>query len=167
MRYTWTNSSWQRMEAIGRQEMAYSKLTRPRSNCYKDGDYGGSAYGRSHHRDGNYTHRSQMGIGKFPSRAKTFDHIPYNNYGAYEGINYTYDYCENSPYEVCKGYHCSHEFSPTCLNYNINEQKEIYHGVRRPSIASLNASSSNVVRLLWLFEALDSRTNPFKERGMA
>ncbi|KAI5666913.1 hypothetical protein M9H77_16766 [Catharanthus roseus] len=28
------------MEAIGRQEMAYSKLARTRFNCYKDGDYG-------------------------------------------------------------------------------------------------------------------------------
>ncbi|KAI5677038.1 hypothetical protein M9H77_07988 [Catharanthus roseus] len=39
MGYTWANSSWQRMEAIGRQEMAYSKLARARSNCFKDGDY--------------------------------------------------------------------------------------------------------------------------------
>ncbi|KAI5681793.1 hypothetical protein M9H77_03021 [Catharanthus roseus] len=30
MGYTWTNSSWQRMEAIGRQEIAYSKLARAR-----------------------------------------------------------------------------------------------------------------------------------------
>ncbi|KAI5664416.1 hypothetical protein M9H77_23739 [Catharanthus roseus] len=50
------------MEAIGRQEMAYSKLTRARSNYYTDGDYGGNAYRGSHRRDGNYTHRSQMGI---------------------------------------------------------------------------------------------------------
>ncbi|KAI5677950.1 hypothetical protein M9H77_08900 [Catharanthus roseus] len=28
MGYTWTNSSWQRMEAIRRQEIAYSKLAR-------------------------------------------------------------------------------------------------------------------------------------------
>ncbi|KAI5677068.1 hypothetical protein M9H77_08018 [Catharanthus roseus] len=42
--------------------MAYSKLTRARSNCYKDGDYDGNAYGGSHHRDAHYIYRSQMGM---------------------------------------------------------------------------------------------------------
>ncbi|KAI5680844.1 hypothetical protein M9H77_02071 [Catharanthus roseus] len=56
--YTWTKSSWQRLEAIRKQEMAYSKFARERSNCYKDGVYGGNAYGGSHHRDGHLTHRS-------------------------------------------------------------------------------------------------------------
>ncbi|KAI5667825.1 hypothetical protein M9H77_17678 [Catharanthus roseus] len=73
--------------------MAYSKLGRASSNCYKDGGYDRNAYGGSHHRDGNLTHRSQMGIGNFFSRAKTFDHIPYDDYGVYEGINDAYDYC--------------------------------------------------------------------------
>ncbi|KAI5654536.1 hypothetical protein M9H77_31723 [Catharanthus roseus] len=36
MGYNWTNSSWKRMDAIGRQEIAYSKLTRARSKCFKD-----------------------------------------------------------------------------------------------------------------------------------
>ncbi|KAI5681860.1 hypothetical protein M9H77_03088 [Catharanthus roseus] len=94
---TSTNSSWQMMEAIGRQEMAYSKLARTRSNCYKDGDYNRNAYGKSHHRDGHYTHRSQMGIGNFSFRATTFDHIPYDNC------------CENSPYDVHKGCHVFQE----------------------------------------------------------
>ncbi|KAI5676027.1 hypothetical protein M9H77_06977 [Catharanthus roseus] len=40
--------------------MAYSKLTRARSNCYKDRDYGGNAYGGCHHRNGNFTHRSRL-----------------------------------------------------------------------------------------------------------
>ncbi|KAI5653856.1 hypothetical protein M9H77_31043 [Catharanthus roseus] len=87
---TWTNSSWQRMKAIGRQEMAYSKLARARSNCYKDGGYDGNAYEGSHNRNGHYTYRSQIGIGNFSSRAKTFDHIPYKYC------------CENCPYDVHK-----------------------------------------------------------------
>ncbi|KAI5663358.1 hypothetical protein M9H77_22681 [Catharanthus roseus] len=93
MEYIWANSSWQRMEAIGRQEMAYSKLARARSNCYKEGDYGGKAYGGSHHRDGHFTRRGKMGIGNFSSHAKAFDHIRYE------------DCCENSPCDVHKGYH--------------------------------------------------------------
>ncbi|KAI5667417.1 hypothetical protein M9H77_17270 [Catharanthus roseus] len=56
--------------------MAYSKLARAMSNCYKDGDYGGNAHGRSHLRDGHFTYRSQMGISNFSSHAKTYDHIP-------------------------------------------------------------------------------------------
>ncbi|KAI5672662.1 hypothetical protein M9H77_13026 [Catharanthus roseus] len=98
MRYTWANSSWQRMEVIGRQEMAYSKLTSARSNCYKAGGYSGNAYRGSPKRDRHSTHRSQMGIGNFSSRAKAFDHIPYE------------DCCENSPYYVHKGYHSSHDY---------------------------------------------------------
>ncbi|KAI5652342.1 hypothetical protein M9H77_29529 [Catharanthus roseus] len=63
----------------------YSKLARARSNCYKDGGYDRNAYGESHHKNGHYTHKSQMDIGNFSSRAKTLDHIPY-------------EYCcENSP----------------------------------------------------------------------
>ncbi|KAI5653558.1 hypothetical protein M9H77_30745 [Catharanthus roseus] len=99
--------------------MAYSKLARVRSNCYKDGDYGGNAYGGSHHRDGHFTHRSQMGIGNFSSRAKLFYHIPCDNY------------CENSPYNVYKEYHGSHDYSDQsceilfeCFHHNINERKE-------------------------------------------
>ncbi|KAI5668713.1 hypothetical protein M9H77_18566 [Catharanthus roseus] len=85
MGHTWTNSSWQMMEAIGRQEMAYSKLS------------------LSHYKNGHYTHRSQMGISNFSSRAKTFDHIPCE------------DCCENSPYNVHKEYHGSHDNSDqTC-----------------------------------------------------
>ncbi|KAI5667734.1 hypothetical protein M9H77_17587 [Catharanthus roseus] len=79
--------------------MAYSKLARARSNCYKDGDYGGNIYGGSHHRDGHFAHRSQMGIGNFSSYAKAFDHIPYE------------DCYEKSPYDVRKGYHGSHDYS--------------------------------------------------------
>ncbi|KAI5682065.1 hypothetical protein M9H77_03293 [Catharanthus roseus] len=60
MGYTWANSLWQRMEAIGREEMVYSKLGIARFNYYTDGDYGGNAYGGSHHRDGHFTHRSQI-----------------------------------------------------------------------------------------------------------
>ncbi|KAI5650182.1 hypothetical protein M9H77_36187 [Catharanthus roseus] len=83
--------------------MAYYKLARARSNCYKDGDYGGNSYEGSHHRDAHFTHRSQMGIGNFCSCVKTFDQIPYDDYGANEGINDTYDYYEDSPYDVYKG----------------------------------------------------------------
>ncbi|KAI5676261.1 hypothetical protein M9H77_07211 [Catharanthus roseus] len=90
MGYIWANSSCQRMETIGRQKMAYSKLARARSNCYKNGDYGGNAYGGSHHRDGHSTLRSQMGIGNFSSRAKAFDHIPCE------------DCYKNGPYDVHK-----------------------------------------------------------------
>ncbi|KAI5675869.1 hypothetical protein M9H77_06819 [Catharanthus roseus] len=43
--------------------------------------------------------RSQMGIGKFHSCPKTVDHIPYD------------DCCENSPYDVHKEYHGSHDYS--------------------------------------------------------
>ncbi|KAI5663894.1 hypothetical protein M9H77_23217 [Catharanthus roseus] len=70
--------------------MAYSKLARARSNCYKDGDYGGNAYGGHHHRNGYFTHRNQIGIVNFSSHAKAFDHIPNE------------DCCENSPYNVIK-----------------------------------------------------------------
>ncbi|KAI5652921.1 hypothetical protein M9H77_30108 [Catharanthus roseus] len=87
------------MKAIGRQEIAYSKLARARSNYYKDGDRGGNAYGGSHRRDGHFTHKSQIGIGNFSSHAKTFDHIHYEDYG------------ENSPYDVQKGYNESHYYS--------------------------------------------------------
>ncbi|KAI5672494.1 hypothetical protein M9H77_12858 [Catharanthus roseus] len=38
------------------------QASKVRSNCYKGDNYGGNSYGRSHHRDGNFTHRSQMGI---------------------------------------------------------------------------------------------------------
>ncbi|KAI5654533.1 hypothetical protein M9H77_31720 [Catharanthus roseus] len=44
MGYTWSNSSWKRMEAIGRQEIAYSKLTRARSKCYKHEGYDENDY---------------------------------------------------------------------------------------------------------------------------
>ncbi|KAI5668690.1 hypothetical protein M9H77_18543 [Catharanthus roseus] len=98
MGYNWINSSWQRMEAIGRQEMAYSKLARARSNCYKDGCYDGNAYRGSNYRNGHYTHRRQMCIGNFYSHAKTFDYIPYEYY------------CENSPYDVHKRYHGSNDY---------------------------------------------------------
>ncbi|KAI5652269.1 hypothetical protein M9H77_29456 [Catharanthus roseus] len=87
----------QRMEVIGRQEMTYSKLARARSNCYKDGGYDRNAYGGSHHRNGHYTNRRQMGICNFSSRAEGFLHIPYE------------DCYENSPYDVHKGYHVSLE----------------------------------------------------------
>ncbi|KAI5681954.1 hypothetical protein M9H77_03182 [Catharanthus roseus] len=81
------------MEVIDKQEKAYSKFANARSNCYKDGDYAGNAYEGSHHRDGHFTHKSQMGIGNFSSHAKAFDHIPYE------------ECCENSLYDVHKGYH--------------------------------------------------------------
>ncbi|KAI5681585.1 hypothetical protein M9H77_02813 [Catharanthus roseus] len=110
MGYTWGNSSWQRMEAIGRQKMAYSKLARARFNCYKNEDFGGNAYRGSHHRDGHFTHRSQMGIGNCSSRAKTFDHIPYD------------DCCENSPYDVHKGYHGSHDNSDQNCGREVNHE---------------------------------------------
>ncbi|KAI5653524.1 hypothetical protein M9H77_30711 [Catharanthus roseus] len=61
--------------------------------CYKDGDYDGNAYGRSHYKYGHYSHRIQMSIGNFSSRTKHFDHIPYD------------DCYENSSYDVHKGYH--------------------------------------------------------------
>ncbi|KAI5671533.1 hypothetical protein M9H77_11897 [Catharanthus roseus] len=78
--------------------MAYTKLARARSNCYKDGGYGRNAYRGSHHRDRSI-HRSQMGISNFSSRAKAFDHIPYK------------DCCENSPYDIHKG---DHEKTKSC-----------------------------------------------------
>ncbi|KAI5675977.1 hypothetical protein M9H77_06927 [Catharanthus roseus] len=78
--------------------MAYFKLARVRSNCYKDGDYGGNAYRGSHYKDGHFTHISQMGIGNFSSRAKIFYHIPSD------------DCCENSPYNVYKEIPCVQNF---------------------------------------------------------
>ncbi|KAI5677752.1 hypothetical protein M9H77_08702 [Catharanthus roseus] len=108
--YTWANSSWQRMEAIGRQEMAYSKHARARSNCYKDGDYGGNAYRGSNHRDGHFTHRSQMGIGNFSSYGKAFDHICHE------------EYFDNSPYGIHKGYHGSHDSSDQNCGREVNHE---------------------------------------------
>ncbi|KAI5681194.1 hypothetical protein M9H77_02421 [Catharanthus roseus] len=98
MGYTWTNPLWEWIEAIGRQEIVYSKLVRARSNCYQDEEYGGNVYGGRHHRDGHFTHRSQMGTGNFSSRAKAFDLIAYE------------DCCESSPYDAHKGYHGSHDY---------------------------------------------------------
>ncbi|KAI5656986.1 hypothetical protein M9H77_25779 [Catharanthus roseus] len=71
------------MEAIRRQEMAYSKLARARPNFYKDGDYDGNSYNESNHRGGNLTYRREIRIDNFSSHAKTFDHIPYDDYGGY------------------------------------------------------------------------------------
>ncbi|KAI5667740.1 hypothetical protein M9H77_17593 [Catharanthus roseus] len=53
--------------------MAYSKLARARYNCYEDRDYGGNAYSGSHHRDGHFTHKSQMGIGALCTVFRTSD----------------------------------------------------------------------------------------------
>ncbi|KAI5672712.1 hypothetical protein M9H77_13076 [Catharanthus roseus] len=90
--------------------MAYTKLARARSNCYKDGGYDGNAYGRSHRRNGHYTHRSQMGNGNFSSRAKTFDHIPYENC------------CENSPYDVHEGYQGCHDYYDQICGREVNHE---------------------------------------------
>ncbi|KAI5681831.1 hypothetical protein M9H77_03059 [Catharanthus roseus] len=90
--------------------MAYSKFARARSNCHKDGDYGRNAYGGSHHRDGHFTHRSQMGTGNFSSRSKTFGHMTYDNY------------CENSSYDVHKGYHGSHDYSYQGCGREVNHE---------------------------------------------
>ncbi|KAI5676877.1 hypothetical protein M9H77_07827 [Catharanthus roseus] len=187
MGYTWTNSSWQRMEGMKKQEMLFSKLIRVIPNFHNGDGYGGNAYGRNNHGDGNSISRRQMGVGNFTSHNKTFEYIPYDDYGDYNGVNASYDYCENSLYDCYKGYHdgLDCEFSPTCLHHNINKRKETYHGVRRPRrvcwmktilmlwkfvndvpcIALFNASTSNVAHLLWLFEGMDSRMNLFKERG--
>ncbi|KAI5654045.1 hypothetical protein M9H77_31232 [Catharanthus roseus] len=107
------------MEAIGRQEMAYSKLARARSNCYKDGGCGGNAYGGSHHRDRHSTHRSQMGISNFSSCAKAFDHIPYE------------DCCVNSPYDVHKRYHGSHEYrDQNCGDHCVKFKKQAWKSLK-------------------------------------
>ncbi|KAI5653046.1 hypothetical protein M9H77_30233 [Catharanthus roseus] len=96
--------------AIGRQEMAYSKIARARSNCSKDGGYGGNVYGGSHHRDGYFTYRSQMGIGNFSYHAKAFGHILHEHC------------CENSRYDVHKGYHGSHDYSDQNCSREINHE---------------------------------------------
>ncbi|KAI5678511.1 hypothetical protein M9H77_09461 [Catharanthus roseus] len=89
MGHTWANSSWQRMEAIGRQEMAYSKLARARSNYYKDRDYGGTI---------------------------EMDNLPI-------GIKCALDYCcENSPYDIHKGYHSSHDYSDQSCGREVNHE---------------------------------------------
>ncbi|KAI5649986.1 hypothetical protein M9H77_35991 [Catharanthus roseus] len=164
MEYPQTNSSWQKRDAIRRQYMAYSKLTREKSNFYKDSDYGGNAYSVNTIEMKIFTHRRQMGIGKFFPRAKTFDHMPYDDHRAYEGVIGIYDYCENSPYDIYKGYHGSHDYKMMllmCLNCKISMILiELFYG--EIFIAAFNASSSNVACLLWLFKGLDPRTNPFK-----
>ncbi|KAI5669015.1 hypothetical protein M9H77_18868 [Catharanthus roseus] len=60
-----------RMEAIGRQEMAFSRVAKARSNCYKDGGYDGNAMEEATI-EMDITPIGVMGIGNVSSRAKTF-----------------------------------------------------------------------------------------------
>ncbi|KAI5667334.1 hypothetical protein M9H77_17187 [Catharanthus roseus] len=89
-----------------RQVEAYHR--RARSKCYKDGGYDGSTYIGSHLRNGHYTHRSQMEVGNFSSRAKTYDHIPYNDCG------------ENSLYDIHKGYHGGHDYKTKSCSFVLD-----------------------------------------------
>ncbi|KAI5667701.1 hypothetical protein M9H77_17554 [Catharanthus roseus] len=81
--------------------MAYSKHERARLSFYKDETMVGILTVEA-------TIKVEMGIGNFSSHAKTFDHIPYDDYWGYVGVNDAYDYCENSPCDYYKGYHDSY-----------------------------------------------------------
>ncbi|KAI5677961.1 hypothetical protein M9H77_08911 [Catharanthus roseus] len=129
------------MEVIGRQEMVYPKLTRKRSNCYKDGDYGENVYRGSHNRDGHFTHGSQMGIDNLSSSAKTYDHIPYN------------DCHENSLYDVHKGVEIVLRWGTAdpivasrVLAQNIFESLTIVDGRSRPTISGRSREVEDVER---------------------
>ncbi|KAI5667894.1 hypothetical protein M9H77_17747 [Catharanthus roseus] len=68
--------------------------------------------------DGHFTHRSQIGIGNISSRAKTFDHIPDD------------DYCENSPYNVHKRHHASHDYSyHNCDITHLLVIQDLFHAI--------------------------------------
>ncbi|KAI5676064.1 hypothetical protein M9H77_07014 [Catharanthus roseus] len=103
--------------------MAYSKLAREMSNFRKYGDYGGNAYSGSNHIDGNFTPRRQMGIGNFSSYTKTFDNIPHDDYGGYEGVSDIYDYCKNSPYDYYKGYHYRYDYGDQRCGREVNHEE--------------------------------------------
>ncbi|KAI5675996.1 hypothetical protein M9H77_06946 [Catharanthus roseus] len=69
-----------------------------------------------------------MEIGNFSSHAKTFDNIPYNYYGGYEGANDTYNYCENSPYGYYKGYHDSYDDGDqSCDRTHLLVVQDLFH----------------------------------------
>ncbi|KAI5680845.1 hypothetical protein M9H77_02072 [Catharanthus roseus] len=119
-----------------------------------------------------------MGIGNLTSRAKTFDHIPYD------------DCCEKSPYNVHKEYHGSHDYNyPSCgreVNYEgligendyakFGNDGSFYFYLPSKDVSecaffnecrgfndfeNLVTTSSFVCEL---FEGMDMRLNPFKER---
>ncbi|KAI5649075.1 hypothetical protein M9H77_35080 [Catharanthus roseus] len=54
--------------------------------------------------------KRKMRICNFSSYAKTFDYIPYDDYGGYEGVNDTCDNYENSPYDYYKWHHDSYNY---------------------------------------------------------
>ncbi|KAI5663374.1 hypothetical protein M9H77_22697 [Catharanthus roseus] len=112
MEYTWTNSSWQRMEVMRKQEDYQSKLTRDMHNFYHGGGnrvntYGGSNHGhgnfvsRGNDGYGNFTPKRHKGVDNFSSYAKSYECTSYDDYGSYERFNSKY--VEHSPYNCYKG----------------------------------------------------------------
>ncbi|KAI5669181.1 hypothetical protein M9H77_19034 [Catharanthus roseus] len=119
MKYTWSNSSWQRMEVMRKQKDYQSKFARDIRNFYHGGGSGVNAYGRSNHRYGNFISRGHdgyrnftlkrhNGVGNFSSNAKSYRHISYDDYGGYERVNAKY--VEHSPYGCYKRSHDCYDF---------------------------------------------------------
>ncbi|KAI5648951.1 hypothetical protein M9H77_34956 [Catharanthus roseus] len=111
MEYHWSNSLWQRMEAMRKQEDYQSKLERDMHNCYHGGGNGVNAYGGSNHGHGsfmfrghdsygNFTPKRYNGVGNFSSYAKSYGHTSYNDYWGYERVNAKY--VEHISYVVIK-----------------------------------------------------------------
>ncbi|KAI5676962.1 hypothetical protein M9H77_07912 [Catharanthus roseus] len=65
MEYHWSNSSWQRMEAIRKQEDYQSKLARDMHDYYHGGSNGVNAYDRSNNGHGNFISRGHNGYRNF------------------------------------------------------------------------------------------------------
>ncbi|KAI5681857.1 hypothetical protein M9H77_03085 [Catharanthus roseus] len=107
MEYTWSNSSWQKMEAMRKQEDYQSKLARDMHNFYHGRGNGVNTYGGSNHGYGNFVSRGHDGygnftfkrhntVGNFSSYAKSYGHTSYDDYRGYERFNTKY--VEHSPY---------------------------------------------------------------------
>ncbi|KAI5677010.1 hypothetical protein M9H77_07960 [Catharanthus roseus] len=117
MEYHWSNSSWQRMEAMRKQEDYQSKLARDIRyhggsngvNTYDGSNHGhGNFISRGHDGYGNFTPKRHNGVGNFSSYAKSYWHTSYNYYGGYERVDATY--VEHSPYGCYKGFHDCYDF---------------------------------------------------------
>ncbi|KAI5666719.1 hypothetical protein M9H77_16572 [Catharanthus roseus] len=65
MEYHWSNSSWQKMEGMRKQEDYQSRLARYMHNCYHSGGNGVNAYDGGNHGHENFISRGHNGYGNF------------------------------------------------------------------------------------------------------
>ncbi|KAI5672532.1 hypothetical protein M9H77_12896 [Catharanthus roseus] len=109
MEYHWSNSSWQMMAVMRKQEDYQSKLARDMYSCYHGCGNGVNAYDGSNNRRGNFISNGHDGYGNFnPKRhngvsnfsfyAKSYMHTSYADYGGHERVNI--NCVEHSPYII-------------------------------------------------------------------